>query len=867
MDGIWIIVIIVLVLIIRDKNKTLEILKKENDMLHVNINNMAATLNEKNDSRKEKIEEPRNAIVPQEPRMMNTPRKKEDIEKDRNNVILITGSIFIVIAAILFLTSTWNVLPNIIKVITVFLLIFVFLGLSYFAEHKLNINKTAKAFFYISMIYIPISLISIAPLGLLGESLQKGKNLFLYLTIVSIITSIIYFFSSKKERKISYANYLFQLLSILFFLIFLDVNYQVYFLGFTIYNIAILIKNIYFKTTISKQIENILHITLTIILTLLSSLLIIIGITEPSENIPIIDLTIPYFITIFLQLIISIYYGRKENYHHALISIYTVLLIGTFTLKLDLSLFIQQIIMLVTITLLYIRLELDIKHSTSLDWIVLITTFVSLFVANTISDYPWLAITLIAITIFINICRYLREKWMIHIALSIWLTAFLFYFITYTLKLGFTEFVLSLTIIEIVKCFLMKKLHDQKLKDIIELNSNIILIPCLIIFSIDNVLLNQSKYFIIPLIIMITAALNYHNSKKNYYLSMTYFAFSIFLETLVNIIPLEIPKYLSFTITSLFIITIKIITKKKLIEFTSYLSIYILALVSVTLLDKGINFLLIIFTIFLTLFFNNKVEHNKTLENTSYVFLTLLLFTEKIVFYDIILNPILILITIIIWVKDSYLSDKRLVTDFLALAYILLNHLMYPINTYYTIAILLIWSLANINQNKKYKNIIKTCLYLTSLWLYETIFSNFNVPTVIVIFGYLLTLFLITQTIMKEKDKESSTVLECLGTSFLFAIALLLYKSQLDGIIFVTFLLLAIIFAYNKKISSLFYLSIIFIIINIFLLTLEFWTSLPWWLYILVVGIILIVFATNNELQKSVKKKRILDRINNHFKQ
>lgn len=858
---IWIGIIIILIVIINDKNKELNKLKKENNLLHINIKNMATILNEKNKSKQEIIPD----IKQQQEEVLET--KTIPKEKDRNNLILITGSILIVLAAILFLTSTWNVLPNIIKVITVFFLVFIFLGLSYYAKHNLNILKTAKAFFYIAMIYIPISLISIAPLGLLGKTLQSGKYLFLYLAITSIITSIIYFFSSKKEEKLSYANYLFQLLSVLFFLIFLDVNYQVYFLGFTIYNIAILIKNIYFETAISKQIENILHITLTILLTLLSSLLIIIGITEPSENIPIIDLTIPYFITMFLQLIISIYYGRKENYHHALVPVYAILLIGTLTLKLDLSLFIQQIIMLVTLTLLYIRLELDLKNTTSLDWIVIIISFASLFIANMLSNYLWLAITLITVTIFINIYRYLKEKWTVHITLSIWLIAFLFYLVTYTLNLSFQEFVLSLTIIEIVKCILMKKVNKEKLKDIIELNTNIILIPCLIIFAIDNILDGGSKNFLIPLIITITTFLNYHNSKKSYHLLITYFAFSIFLEAIVNIIPIEIPKYLSFTITSLLLITIKLLSKKKLIEFKNYLSIYVFALLSVTFLDKGINYILIIITILLTLFYNKKIEHNKILENTSYVFLTILLFTEKVVLYDIELNPLLSLIMIIIWMKDSYLAKQRLTTDFISPAYIILNHIMYPLNTYYTIILLIIWSFTNMDKNKKYPNIIRVCFYLTCLWLYETIFSNFNRPTVFTILGYLLTLFLITQTIIKKKEKESANILEYLGTIILFAIAIAQYKNQLDGIIFVTFLLLTTILSYYKKISSLFYLSIIFILINIFSLTIEFWTSLPWWLYILVVGIILIIFATNNELQKSVKKQKILEKLNNYFKE
>ena len=175
---IWIGIIIILIVIINDKNKELNKLKKENNLLHINIKNMATILNEKNKSKQEIIPD----IKQQQEEVLET--KTIPKEKDRNNLILITGSILIVLAAILFLTSTWNVLPNIIKVITVFFLVFIFLGLSYYAKHNLNILKTAKAFFYIAMIYIPISLISIAPLGLLGKTLQSGNTYFYILQLL-----------------------------------------------------------------------------------------------------------------------------------------------------------------------------------------------------------------------------------------------------------------------------------------------------------------------------------------------------------------------------------------------------------------------------------------------------------------------------------------------------------------------------------------------------------------------------------------------------------------------------------------------------------------------------------------------------------
>ena len=62
----------------------------------------------------------------------------------------------------------------------------------------------------------------------------------------------------------------------------------------------------------------------------------------------------------------------------------------------------------------------------------------------------------------------------------------------------------------------------------------------------------------------------------------------------------------------------------------------------------------------------------------------------------------------------------------------------------------------------------------------------------------------------------------------------------------------------SSNIRKIVFISLIFIIINVFVLTREFWFSLPWWLYFLVIGFVLIISATNNELQKDMKEKKIV---------
>ena len=59
-----------------------------------------------------------------------------------------------------------------------------------------------------------------------------------------------------------------------------------------------------------------------------------------------------------------------------------------------------------------------------------------------------------------------------------------------------------------------------------------------------------------------------------------------------------------------------------------------------------------------------------------------------------------------------------------------------------------------------------------------------------------------------------------------------------------------VIISYGLKYGPIFLISLIFILINIILLTRNFWLAIPWWLYILLIGSVLIGFAVKNEKKR-----------------
>ena len=201
----------------------------------------------------------------------------------------------------------------------------------------------------------------------------------------------------------------------------------------------------------------------------------------------------------------------------------------------------------------------------------------------------------------------------------------------------------------------------------------------------------------------------------------------------------------------------------------------------------------------------------------------------------------------------------------MTILYIILGFFEY---TWIRDLLLIVWYFANESRRKENPYITKSILYITCWDIYNNILYKLKLLDVVVLqlIGYISLLFLVTRTIIKNQNPNIAVKLEWIISSILYVIAIGMYKDELDGILVVTLLILIMIIGYKKKIAPAFFVSLIFIIMNAFLLTREFWFSLPWWLYLLVIGFVLIIFATNNELQKDMKEKKIVKIWKKYFK-
>ena len=162
--GILICIILIIVIVVRDQKATeremdyrrkIKQLQEENRVLRESLTNAQRDVSNQQEVVKHQIQPIQSAEPSKTPQTARKEVVKEAraqrkaIQKDvlKNNIILAVGSIFIVVAAISFLYTGWDVLHNALKIGVLGILAVVFLMLSHLSKYKLNLPQTSKAFF------------------------------------------------------------------------------------------------------------------------------------------------------------------------------------------------------------------------------------------------------------------------------------------------------------------------------------------------------------------------------------------------------------------------------------------------------------------------------------------------------------------------------------------------------------------------------------------------------------------------------------------------------------------------------------------------------------------------------------------------
>ena len=286
--------------------------------------------------------------------------------------------------------------------------------------------------------------------------------------------------------------------------------------------------------------------------------------------------------------------------------------------------------------------------------------------------------------------------------------------------------------------------------------------------------------------------------------------------------------------------------------------ILILSFASLIFVDSIIA--LLVYAVLMVIF---AIYNRDTLEKIEWniipiISLNLFLINQYEVYKYIII--VYYFLNIVLLIK-LYLSKNRAFI-LLSLASLLPLFGFYDLNKYLIISILIISFIVYCLSDTKYKDLFKAIIYILITVLGEFIIYDMNWSNITILNVGITTipLILITRSILKVNNQEYKPF-EYFGLIIIYLIAIANYSSEADGMFFVGLLLIYTILGYNNKWGPVFITSLAFILINVFLLTRMFWLSIPWWGYILSIGIILIAFAMNNELKEKEKRESILKKV------
>lgn len=736
----------------------------------------------------------------------------KDENEIKNNFILITGSVLIVIAAIVFLTSTWSSLPNIIKTAVLILVAGLFLGTSHIAKKYLKLEHTANAFFYIAMVYIPIVFLSISIFKIFGEYLSiYGQGKYIYFALTSLIISAIYISIGNKQKKLPliYATMIFQVFAVTTTILIFTENIKTITLGVIIYNVILICTN--HKLKIYEKIINNFSTIYLYILTVIELIFILSPTIEMVQSIGLIILTISYYIK---------FKNSEESWHTyillagVLISIYSILNLNIFNLGES----IIQLMMTISTVILYfigmLKLKLpDARKMTMLNTAIAIGIIYIFSLSNEmlLKDYSiiYIATALLFTTYFI-----IHEKRYFKAALiGVFLGT---YSMVVNIDLSYNYLVAVCIFMFIASIVGLMKNKEENL-NYMQICNGLLIVSCLIEY-IEGVDYNKIALSILCIANLTNTILEMHLFKDKKEMNNIYTIGSNVVTLIVLNIDLTMVDFIFEIITS-----ISFILYAKNQKINQYINLIpMLAIVP-------------------SIYFSDIA----TIEDFNFMG---------------IISFILCIITSLASVKDRKIN----VFTFVSGGYILLHIMEFSINTYLNLGIILVWAIWHMINIDEYKNVFKCIAYISTLFIYNNIIDDLDLTeiTAIYLLGYITTTFVITRTILKIKYKDIYKAIEYIACAILYIWAISLYQGEFDGMIFVLLLVVLTIVSYVRKFGPIFLSSIIAILVNAFLLTREFWFSIPWWCYLLVIGLILISFALRNEMEENKSKDKLVEKAN-----
>ena len=199
----------------------------------------------------------------------------------------------------------------------------------------------------------------------------------------------------------------------------------------------------------------------------------------------------------------------------------------------------------------------------------------------------------------------------------------------------------------------------------------------------------------------------------------------------------------------------------------------------------------------------------------------------------------------------SLLRKKVNYYTYISLISLIFASIVFKFNNFITFGIGLLWSIIHYILNYKDPNkLYKIVGILSILGLYISTLNHFNIEYISVyLLGWYLAIMTITSYVFKNIHNDVK-FFEYFGFIVISVIGLYFIEDLSDEVIYIMILFVLTIMSFSKKWHSYFFCSLTVMVISIILVSIEYLKVIPWYIYILLIGLALIVFAMFNEKKK-----------------
>ena len=828
--------------------------------------------------------------------------KKEKEKTCGFQLMLSIGVFLIILSSIIFATSTWKLYSNFIKVLILGGETLLFFVLGILLKYVFKVKKTGNALTLISTILLPTTFLCAGYFNLFGNLFSlTGKYSTLFLSVTFLMEALV---TLIRKNIIKSNKYLFSLICFFagIFLLIYGIIKNVC-LTFVITSFVLMLINI-FKNKIFNNLKefNIFNILVSIIFTfayfyfsfyqlfsnnlLLEKLYLVFFIislslnfiiSRPKDNEVLNIFSVLYetmlviwfvmfsknLLTSSFAFVISglisyiVYYISNNNYVKttSVIVSYIQGFLGIFIIC-----FVKECVIMAPI-ISFIYIVLTFIGSLNKDKLKIINIIfepiylIMLAIGILIQPFIIKNIKAIDVIMVINACLIIativstirknkvKNCYLIILIIGLFIQSLCSYFSS--VMYFVTAFIMYLLLI----------IYSLMSKD--EFSKN--LLDALCILSLSSVLIGLNKYTLISslittILLIIFSILNKTNNKKYLYLSLVSIPIIMIISNLSFNYSIKKDLSMIILIPSLLILTRKFLNALKENDKIVLEFIFISALaLSITSPSIMFIYLILLYVVALLL----KKEY--TLSSKTYF--NYLIFFSIISFLNVSADKLdnlymigIITLLVINQILFRILYEKRNIIFeafhsiiSLVLIICLINNLGFNnfISSIISIILFIILYLIYADERMKY-TVISFIIYPLNLLL-KTIDVNV-IKDILSLFIYMIPITLLLRKVFNVEE-DVSNIIEGVILSLMFVMFIFNINLQVGltlGIISVLSIIIGLVFKYKSYNIT----GYVTLVLTVIIQTFELWGKMPWWVYLLITGIILVVLAALRESKK-----------------